>query len=74
MTKKGIKELVIRLPLHVHAVAVKMAKEKGISLNKFVTDVMAGYTGESLDTDIIDEFRRRIEALEKEVFKKKEKK
>jgi len=61
------------MPKSLHQIAKHVAKEKGISLNKLINEVMGTYAGESLDTDIIDEFRKRIETLEKEVFGKQPK-
>ena len=73
MTKQEIRRILLRIPKTLHDAFVKLAKEKKISLNQLFNEVMAGYTGESLDTDIIDEFRQRIEALENDVKKLKEK-
>ena len=73
MTKQEIRRILLRMPKKLHDAFVKLAKEKKISLNQLFNEVMAGYTGESLDTDIIDEFRQRIEALENDVKKLKEK-
>ena len=67
MPKQKIKEFLLRLPMNVHEAATRIAQEKRISLNKLISDVMAEYTGESLNEDVIEDFRRRIEALENEM-------
>jgi len=59
--------------MDVHEAAMRIAQEKRVSLNKLISDVMAEYTGESLNTDVIEDFRQRIEALEKEMKELKEK-
>ena len=73
MTQRQVKEFLLRLPVNVHEAAMRIAKEKRISLNKLISDVMAEYTGESVNADIIEDFRQRIEALEKDMKKLKKK-
>ena len=73
MTNDDYVKFIQRMPKSLHQVAKKLAKTKEMSLNSLINEVMANYSGESLDTDIIAEFRKRLEALEKEVFDKKKK-
>ena len=74
MTNNEYIKFVQRMPKALHQIATQVAKAKGISLNKLINEVVATYAGESLDTDVIDEFRKRLEALEKEVFGKQQEK
>ncbi len=71
MTKNDAKVISHRMPKALHSAATRIAKEKKISLTQLINEVMANYTGESIDIDVIEEFRQRLELLEKEVFKKK---
>jgi polyhydroxyalkanoate synthesis regulator phasin len=62
------------MPDDIHKRLKAIAKEKHISVTALINSVMGDYTGMYTDPGFIDEFRKRIEILEREVKELKEKK
>ena len=73
MIKKEAKGFLLRLPPNIRESATRIAKEKRISLNQLITEIVAEYTGDEIETEVIENFRQRIESLEREVKELKEK-
>lgn len=59
------------MPDDLHLRLKAIASEKGMSLTALINTVMADYAEISESPGFMTEVRSRIEALEKEVFKKK---
>jgi hypothetical protein len=57
------------MPDDIHKRLKAIAKAKHISVTALINSVMGDYTGIYTDPGFIDEFRKRIEALEKSVEK-----
>ena len=62
------------MPDDIHKRLKAVAQAKHTSVTALINSVMGDYVGIYTDPGFIDEFRKRIEALEKEVFDKKKKK
>jgi len=55
------------MPDDIHKRLKAIARAKHTSVTALINGVMGDYTGVYTDPGFIDEFRKRIEALEKEV-------
>ncbi|GHT25008.1 hypothetical protein FACS189419_09990 [Planctomycetales bacterium] len=55
------------MPDNIHKRLKAIAKAKHTSVTALINGVMGDYTGIHTDPGFIDEFRKRIEALEKDV-------
>ena len=62
------------MPDDIHKRLKAIAKAKHTSVTALINSVMGDYTGIYADPGFIDEFRKRLEALEKEVKELKNKK
>lgn len=70
MSEKEVQDFTVRMPKSLHHKATELAAQKGISLAKLINMVLADYMNGIATGSTIEEFRHRIEKLEKEVFKK----
>ncbi len=58
------------MPDYLHESIKNLAKEKGKTVTTLINEVMADYSGLGASPEYVFELEKRIEALEKEVFKK----
>ena len=61
------------MPDDIHKRLKAIAKAKHTNVTALINSVMEDYTGIYADSGFIDEFRKRLEALEKEMKELKEK-
>lgn len=58
------------MPDYLHEAVKNIAKEKGVTVTTLINNVMADFVGVNASPEYIGELSKRVEALEKEVFKK----
>jgi len=75
--RKGVSALSAKIlhsiPDDLHKRLKKIAKDKKTSVTALINNVMGDYAGIYTDPGFIDEFRKRIESLEKSVKEMQEK-
>ena len=59
------------MPDDLHQKLKEIAVEQGTNVTALINSVMYDYAGMSTDPNFFTEIRKRVEALEKEVFKSK---